>query len=98
MVKVARGNVLPRARHREHRERAGPYRLPGGLGGATLAKKPKKPALWEKAKADARATSEGSPPGRWSARKAARKAARAQLEYRKRGGGWTQTPDPDKAS
>ena len=91
MVKGARGNVLPRARHRE---RAGPYRLPGGIGGATLAKKPTKPALWEKAKADARATSEGSPPGRWFARK----AARAQLEYRKRGGGWTQTPDPDKAS
>jgi hypothetical protein len=52
-----------------------------------MPKKPTKPALWAKAKKDARATSEGSPPGQWSARK----AARAQLEYKKRGGKWEKT-------
>ncbi len=52
-----------------------------------MPKNPTKPALWAKAKRDARASSEGSEPGRWSARK----AARAQLEYEKQGGGWTGT-------
>ena len=52
-----------------------------------MPKRPTNPALWEKVKRDARATSEGSPPGRWSATK----AARAQLEYRKQGGGWETT-------
>ncbi len=52
-----------------------------------MPKKPTKPALWAKAKRDARASSEGGEPGRWSARK----AARAQLEYEKQGGEWTDT-------
>ncbi len=52
------------------------------------AKLPMNPALWEDAKKKARATSEGSEPGRWSARK----AAIAQLDYKERGGTWTETP------
>ena len=51
--------------------------------------KPTKPALWKTTTAKYRATSEGSPPGRWSARK----AARAQLEYKKRGGGWKESDE-----
>ncbi len=45
---------------------------------------PTNPALWEDAKKKARATSEGSEPGRWSARK----SVLAQVSYAKRGGGW----------
>ena len=50
-----------------------------------MAKKPTKPDLWASIKKKARASSAGSPPGRWSARK----SALAQLQYKKRGGAWT---------
>lgn len=49
-----------------------------------MPKVPTKPNLWERIKKKARASSAGSPPGRWSARK----AALAQLQYKKQGGGW----------
>jgi hypothetical protein len=48
-------------------------------------------ALWGAIVKKYRATSEGSPPGRWSARK----AVLSQLEYEKRGGGWKETPAPE---
>jgi len=48
------------------------------------------PALWQRVKKKARATSEGSEPGRWSAQK----AAIAQREYKKAGGGWKKAPAP----
>lgn len=49
-------------------------------------KTPTDPGLWQLVKKKARATSEGSPAGRWSAQK----AVRAQLEYRRRGGRFKQ--------
>ncbi len=54
--------------------------------------KPSDPALWERVKKRQRASSQGSPPGRWGARK----AALAKLEYKKRGGKWEQGPKPPK--
>ena len=47
-------------------------------------KTPTEPALWELVKRKHRASSEGGEKGRWSARK----SVLAQLEYRRRGGGW----------
>ena len=58
-------------------------------GGEGMAQ-PTDPKLWEEAKKEQRATSEGSPPGRWSARK----AVLAQREYERRGGGWEPSPAP----
>lgn len=52
------------------------------------AKKPTDPKKWALAKRKARATSEGSEPGKWSARK----AAIAQRQYEKWGGKWTEGP------
>jgi hypothetical protein len=54
--------------------------------------RPTKPELWEQVKKHQRASSQGSPPGRWGARK----AALAKLEYKQKGGGWTQGPKPPK--
>lgn len=45
---------------------------------------PKNPALWRRLLKKHRATSEGSPPGRWSARK----AILARREYEGQGGEW----------
>ncbi|MDP8952138.1 MAG: hypothetical protein M3N18_07875 [Actinomycetota bacterium] len=56
--------------------------------------KPTKPQLWEQVKKKYRATTEGTPRGRWGRRK----AALARLEYRDRGGEWKKTPGPGKAS
>lgn len=55
-----------------------------------MPKAPTKPALWNAIKKKARASSAGSPPGRWSARK----SALARREYEKRGGKWEATNQP----
>ena len=52
-------------------------------------KVPTKPELWESIIKKARASSAGSPPGRWSSRK----AALSQREYEKQGGGWKTTKE-----
>lgn len=48
-------------------------------------KKPSNPALWNKIKKKNRATSEGSPPGRWGVRK----AVLSRLDYEEQGGRWS---------
>ncbi len=53
---------------------------------------PTDPALWERVKKGQRETSEGTPPGRWSARK----AVLAQREYERQGGGWKPSPAPPR--
>lgn len=47
---------------------------------------PKDQKLWQSVKREVRAASEGGESGRWSSRK----AAIAQLEYKRRGGAWSE--------
>lgn len=56
--------------------------------------KPSNPALWSSVKKKHRATTLGSPAGRWSPRK----AALSRREYQKKGGKWekVQIPPPPK--
>jgi hypothetical protein len=54
--------------------------------------KPTKPELWKKITKQARASSLGSPKGRWSPRK----AAASRREYEKQGGKWQESKPPKK--